>query len=107
MKNKVILLRLPQGVHPPDGYERVPSPRKTRSVTSGKTVVWQKIIDVTEKKDIDELADLFGHVKMGAPIQVEVASTQDELSSLLSKFHFGGGNKNKKSKKRTRKYRKY
>ena len=85
-KNEIVVVKIPEGSSPPSGFTFVRNIR-------GKDI-YQKNVQSVSKKQVDDLADLFG----GLNVQI---LPEDEISRLLNGMSIGG-----RRKKRTRRMRK-
>jgi len=85
-KKNIVVVKVPVGSTPPNGFTFVRSVR-------GKDIYQKDVKDVS-KKQVDDLADLFG----GMNVQV---LPEDEVSRLFEGMTLGG--KRKSKRRRTRK----
>jgi hypothetical protein len=100
---KYTYLRLPVGVAPPVGYDKVNEPVTTRS---GTFQVYRKQVQIVNKKVFDELSELFGSMGMNeqnvqqAGIAVAVIDENEQLTNLFGNMSMNGG---RRKSRRTRK----
>ncbi len=97
---KVVVLKLPKHVPPPDGYVLVKELRK-ENVYNATIQVPKK---VTKKSIEDDLAALFGGFGLGDKAEVRVAEDYDELSALLGKMSVTRQPSRGGSRRKTRKH---
>lgn len=90
-KNQVIVVKLKEGSTPPSGFTFIRNLR-------GKDI-YQKNVQTVSKKNIDDLADIFGNMN------VHVVP-EDEVTRLMGSITIGGRRrKTRKTRRKTRRTR--
>ncbi len=102
MNMKVVVLKLPKNVPPPDGYVLVKELRK-ENVYNAFIQVPKR---VTKKSIEDNLSNLFRGFGLEDKAEVNVAEDHDELSSLLEKMSMTRHPSKGGSRQKTRKHHK-
>lgn len=86
-RNEVVIIKIPEGSIPPAGFVFIRNIR-------GKDI-YQKDVQKVSKKQVDDLADLFG----GLNVQI---LPEDEISRLMTGMSIGGRRKKTRRMKRTK-----
>ena len=89
-KKEVVVIKIKEGSTPPSGFTFI---RNIRGMD-----IYHKSIQGVSKKNIDELADIFGNMN----VQV---LPEDEISRLMGSMTLGGRRRRRKTKRRTIKRR--